>query len=916
MTVLSDTIRLLLAPPGGLVYHLLVLFSLEAILGISVGAWQRRRAGGPERVSGIFVAATTGMLLTRLVLIVVALAGLSDTHSTAMVVPPLERALDTVFTLLLVWALLPWERYQGLSWLFVGFGLLSAAAAFALLLPAWQSDLVIDPLRFYNGSLQEFIWILARLILLALAILGLVWRRGREWGMLLSVLFLLAMGHVLQLLVPDTNAHLAGWERLAQLIAFPLLAVATYRRVIADLSLRTFELEEVSQDSLSQIAGLIYLIESSQRTVASLDMEQVLNRAVREVVRLLKVDICALIFPVDMAQGKATLAAAYSPRSRGTADVVRFDLADHPALEHAIKRRKKVAIDAAADSTQVEKLFVLMGSIGAGPLLIQPLQYDSKVIGALLVGNDASQAQFTSSQQKLCQALSRQVAVAIENARRYQEIVVELEALKLQFQERRQEHRRAQTALEAQLQQSQDDAALFARRVDEATAFIKREQQNAESLAKQLQKSEEEGAQFAAEVDQAHQETESLQEQIAQASRAQAALETQLAQANDQISQLSLRLRQQRSRTSLADTILGMLSIGLVIADENGRVDVVNAAAEQFLAQPIEQLLDKPIGDICDDVRWRDEVERLLDDRTSVSESSPSASLTVDRNGNPLTAELSLLRDEDGKPTAVMAVLGGPKRATEAQQARDKFLGSLAQELRTPMTSITGYTDLLLGESVGIIGEMQRKFLQRIKANIERMGSMLNDLIGVTAIDSGELYLEPEPIDVRTAIQEAIAGARAQLEEMDLSLNLDLEEDMGTIEVDPNAFQQIVGNLISNACKASPSGSEIGIKASYVTEGQATDPARLVVSVADSGGGIAPEDQPRVFDRFYRAEQALIAGLGETGVGLSIVKALVEAHSGQVWVESEMERGSNIAFALPVTAAQRKSLENEPALGG
>lgn len=235
------------------------------------------------------------------------------------------------------------------------------------------------------------------------------------------------------------------------------------------------------------------------------------------------------------------------------------------------------------------------------------------------------------------------------------------------------------------------------------------------------------------------------------------------------------------------------------------------------------------------------------------------------------------------------------------------------------MTSITGYTDLLLGESVGVIGEMQRKFLQRVKANIERMGAMLSDLIGVTAIDSGQLYLEPELIDLEDAIQEAIVGARAQVEEKDLTLKLGLELDVGTVEVDPNAFQQIVGNLISNACKVSPASSEIGIKANYRVEDHATGAARLVISVTDSGGGIALQDQPRVFDRFYRAEQALIAGLGETGVGLSIVKALVEAHNGQVWVESEMGRGSTFTFALPATAfPQDVSAENEllPLPGG
>lgn len=919
MTVVSETIKLLLAPPGGLVYHLLVLFALEAILGMAVGAWQRRRAGGPEEISGVFVAAAVGILLARLVLITVALAGLSETRSTVGVIPLLERALNTAVTVFLVWALLPWGRSRNLSWLFPCLGLAGTAIAFVLFLPTWQGDLVANPSLVYNGSWQEAIWIVAQLVLLGLAVMGLLWRRGREWGLPLAVLLFLAAGHVLQLLSPDLTVHVAGWERLAQLIAFPLLAVAIYRRVIGDLSWRARELEQVSQDSLSQIAGLIYLIESGQRTVASLDMADVLARAVREVVRILKVDICGLIFPVDDALGRASLAAVYDPQSQGTANVVKFRLAEHPALEHAIKRKKQVAIDGTANHAHVTGLYVLMGSIDVGPLLVQPLLCNSTVIGVLLLGNPSSRRQFTSSQQKLCQALSRQVAVAIENARRHQASQAELETLKAQLQERQKGHQRIQVALKSQLQQSKEDATHFARRLDEITGHIKRERQSAESLAKQLQQVEEERAQLEAQLSRARQEFHSLQQQVADGPGARAVLETQLARASDQISQMALKLRQQQSRTSVADVVLDALSVGFLITDKDGRIKEVNAVAEQLLAQPVQRMVGRPIGEICDDVRWRDGLEQLFGGQTATSEAKPDVSLTMDREGHPLAVSLRVLHSENGTFAGVIAVLGEPIEAEDARQARDRFLGALAQELRTPMTSITGYIDLLLGESVGVIGEMQRKFLQRVKANIERMGAMLNDLIGVTAIDSGQLYIEPELIDLEDAIQEAIVGARAQVEEKDLTLKLGLEPDVGTVEVDPTAFQQIVGNLISNACKVSPASSEIGIKANYRVEDHATGAARLVISVTDSGGGIALQDQPRVFDRFYRAEQALIAGLGETGVGLSIVKALVEAHNGQVWVESEMGRGSTFTFALPATAfPQDVSAENEllPLPGG
>ena len=141
----------------------------------------------------------------------------------------------------------------------------------------------------------------------------------------------------------------------------------------------------------------------------------------------------------------------------------------------------------------------------------------------------------------------------------------------------------------------------------------------------------------------------------------------------------------------------------------------------------------------------------------------------------------------------------------ESQQARDEFVASLSQELRTPMTSITGYTDLLVGESVGMLGEMQRKFLQRIKANIERMGSMLNDLIGVTAIDAGQLEIRPSVVDMAEVIEDTIIGARAQLEENEITLNMNMLEDSPPLK--PTQLgSQIIGNLLGNAIKSTPAG--------------------------------------------------------------------------------------------------------------
>jgi signal transduction histidine kinase len=230
----------------------------------------------------------------------------------------------------------------------------------------------------------------------------------------------------------------------------------------------------------------------------------------------------------------------------------------------------------------------------------------------------------------------------------------------------------------------------------------------------------------------------------------------------------------------------------------------------------------------------------------------------------------------------------------------------MVQELRTPMTSVVGYVDLLLNESVGILGEMQRKFLQRVSANVTRLAAMLDDLIRITFLDAGQFSLFPDKIDVVELIEDALTGATNQLREKNLSVNLNLDDDLPMVRADRDAMSNIIGQLLTNAYLASPPRSEIRVTAMLRRADGATNGGRhfledrVYVAVEDRGGGIAAEDEPRVFARKYRAENPLIQGLGDTGVGLAIAKALIEAHGGDIWLETQPRVGSIFIFTLPL----------------
>ena len=250
-----------------------------------------------------------------------------------------------------------------------------------------------------------------------------------------------------------------------------------------------------------------------------------------------------------------------------------------------------------------------------------------------------------------------------------------------------------------------------------------------------------------------------------------------------------------------------------------------------------------------------------------------------------------------------------PDATSGSTQYSDLLVG-LVQELRTPMTSITGYIDLLLVESAGILGEMQRKFLQRVSANVSRLDTMINDLVKVTELDAGHFELSPMPVDVVNIIEDAITNASMQFREKGLAVTLDLDDTVPLLQADKDAITQIIGQLLTNAYLVSPPDTEIIIQTrveSVVFAENQMPRESIHVSIEDRGGGIQADDIPRVFARKYKAENPLISGLGDTGVGLSIAKALVEAHQGRLWVETRQGLGSIFSFALPLDIAPEHS---------
>ena len=236
-----------------------------------------------------------------------------------------------------------------------------------------------------------------------------------------------------------------------------------------------------------------------------------------------------------------------------------------------------------------------------------------------------------------------------------------------------------------------------------------------------------------------------------------------------------------------------------------------------------------------------------------------------------------------------------------------EVINPISQELRQHTSSIVNYTNLLMGESVGSLGVLQRKFVERIKASIERIDGLVDNLIQITNLETGKTKFKPELIDLNVILDNAMAYTSTQIREKNITLRLDLAGTAPRIQTDRNALQQILIQLLQNATAATRTEGNITLRVKMQDDG---DDHFLSIQVTDNGGGIAPEDLPRVFSRRFRAEQSLIQGLGDAGVGLSITKALVEAQNGRIWVETEAEVGSTFNVLIPVVV--ELSSEKQP----
>lgn len=356
---------------------------------------------------------------------------------------------------------------------------------------------------------------------------------------------------------------------------------------------------------------------------------------------------------------------------------------------------------------------------------------------------------------------------------------------------------------------------------------------------------------------------------------------------------LERRLNERQETTGLDQkklmALLSSLVEGVIAIDVNEVVVHINEAAGEIIECSIGECLYKPVWEAVS----IPEVARVFSDTLTKNNEQAAEVILVRRHWQKVVSLHAVpWRDEAGHVMGAVMVLHDLTPLKKLERIRQEFLGNVSHEFKTPVTAIQALVETILDDP-DMKPEDQKNFLQRIKAQSDRLGKLVNDVLTLSRLESARTSLKKEPVNLVGTVRQCVENLEVMAQKK--SLKVKLEVPLGSVMIigDAQTLVQCIDNLLDNALKHSSDGGEVVIRLSK-KGGQA------VIEVSDNGPGIEPIHLGRIFERFYRVDKGRSRDAGGTGLGLAIVKHVAQAHGGSVSIESEPGKGSRFFVNLPV----------------
>ena len=349
----------------------------------------------------------------------------------------------------------------------------------------------------------------------------------------------------------------------------------------------------------------------------------------------------------------------------------------------------------------------------------------------------------------------------------------------------------------------------------------------------------------------------------------------------------SQRRQQQTSVDAKAQqqVLFNSMLEGLLLLDRSQKIHLANRAFKSLFGQKIE-LRGKTI---LEALRLH-ELDELVQRAQAEGQVLDYELKLPDLSERWLRVNAAVISNSAGEREGMILVFHDLTRLKQLERTREEFVANISHELRTPLSLIKGYVETLL-DGARHNPEVAERFLKIIERNTNRLDLLIQDLLTISALESGRMRLNLQPVDLHALVEKVFGDlhARAQTKNVKLANELPLLTASG----DADRLDQVLGNLVDNAIKYGRASGTVTVGGTKRADG------RLEIFVRDDGPGVPPEALDRVFERFYRADKARSRDQGGTGLGLSIVKHIVQAHGGEVRVESEPGAGATFFFSLP-----------------
>ncbi len=373
-----------------------------------------------------------------------------------------------------------------------------------------------------------------------------------------------------------------------------------------------------------------------------------------------------------------------------------------------------------------------------------------------------------------------------------------------------------------------------------------------------------------------------------------------------QTQHLQEALDRERTEANKLQAILQSMSEGVIVFDQNKKAIVVNARACDILETSEQDVLGSDLNQILGVVAPPE--DQSLIGLLIGGGGSWTASLKVNWGTRALAFSLAPVTLPSVTQQGTVIVLRDITKEAEVEQLKSDLVSLASHELHAPMIAAKGYVDLLVTGAAGVLTDTQFDFLEIVKANCDRLSTVVKGLVDLASLEAGEIKMRFEAVSLRHVILNVLHDLRSRLGDRDIQLDLQVPDGLPEVLADPGRLAQIITSLLSNALKFTFEG-KISIVARVVGE-------QVQVDIADTGIGITERDQTRLFASFFRAPNALALDIPGAGLGLAITRALVEMHGGRIWATSVVGRGSTFSFTVPIFPRPSLELPAAEALGG